>query len=157
MTIKPRMRFATASRTVLGAVALALFAGPTAMAQTGSGSLPGVDDAAYTRFEQASKTVIDTFNADVPEMLGIDATASRFWSSVDTYRNQDYILYRRDAEKTIYRLVDKVRKWSAAEPASAETAVGKQCTATFQTCQNSGGAIQCGIAFVTCLGEGLTR
>ena len=142
---------------MLGAVAIALFGGAAAMAQTGSGSLPGVDDAAYARFEWASKTVIDTFKADVPAMLGIDATASRFWSSVDTYRNQEYILYRRDAEKTIYRLVDKVGKWSTDEPPSAETAVGKQCTASFQTCQNGGAVLQCGITFVTCLGEGLAR
>ena len=155
MTTKQRFRIATAGRTVLGAVAVALLAGPAAMAQTST--LTGVDDAAYARFEQASKAIIDTFQADVPKMLGIDATASRFWSSVDTYRNQDYILYRRDAEKTISRLVDKVSRWSAAEPPSPETAVGQQCAATFQTCQNGGAVLQCGITFVTCLGEGLTR
>ncbi|MCG8694911.1 MAG: hypothetical protein MI806_27205 [Minwuiales bacterium] len=154
---RPRSRTATACRATLGAVAVALLGGASALAQTGSDSLPGVDDAAYARFQQASKTVIDTFKADVPTMLGIDATASRFWSSVDTYRNQDYILYRRDAEKTIYRLVDKVDQWSTSEPASPETAVGKQCTASFRTCENGGAPLQCGITFVTCLGEGLAR
>ena len=137
-------------------LAMALNAIATGAAAQGGKGAEVLNEDNYLRFQSAAHAMIKSFRrTQGGDKWGVAATTARFLSAFDTYRNEQYRLYKDDARLAADQLASKINMWQRGQAPSSYQMRAIECESQYRSCKEKADELLCGVVLVICLGEPL--